>query len=209
MQVRRALVLALSLVSAPAVAGELAVTTVKDLPTELAARGSKVERAVTFSDKNGTNYVVFSSTDSEKPDTGMGPERKRMLFIDHWALAKGKKARTLLPARDFVDACPLGLLAKFVDRAFGVTDLDGDGLAEVTYGYQLACRSDVSSATYKLLLVENGRKYILRGTSRIPVEDAPPGGDFKPEPAEAKWPRAFYKHASDLWKATAEDLEMH
>ncbi|NVB80849.1 MAG: hypothetical protein HOV81_20800 [Kofleriaceae bacterium] len=203
------LVLVLSLVSATAAAGEIAVTNVKDLPTDLKARGAKVERAVTFSDKNGTNYVAFSSTDSEKPDSGMGPERKRVLFIDHWAVAKGKKARTLLPARDFVETCPLDLVAKFVDGAFGVTDLDADGLAEVTYGYQLACRGDVSSATYKLLVVENGKKYIFRGTSRLPVDDAPPGGEFTPEPAEAKWPRAFYKHAAALWKATADDVEMH
>lgn len=131
-----------------------------------------------------------------------------MLFVDHWVVAKGKKARALRPVRDLVDDCPLDLVAKFVDGASGVTDLDGDGIAEVTYGYQLACRGDVSSATYKLLLVENGKKYILRGTSRLHVDGVPPGGDFKPEPAAAKWPKPYYERAAALWQATADDVEI-
>jgi len=124
-------------------------------------------------------------------------------------LAPKKKARTLLPARDLVEDCPLDLVATFVDGAFGVTDLDADGIAEVTYGYQLACRGDVSSATYKLLLVENGKKFILRGESRIRLDDAPSGGEFKPEPVASKWPRPFHERATKLWQATADDVEIH
>ncbi len=204
-------VLVLLLVSGTAVAGELAVTTVstKELPKDLRVRGAKVERAITFSDKLGTNYVVFSSTDSEKSDEDFGAARRRMLYIDHWARANGKKPRALLPARDLVEDCPLDLVATFIDGASGVTDLDGDGIAEATYGYQLACRGDVSSATYKLLLVENGKKYILRGSSRLRVDGAPSGGDFKPEPAAAKWPKTFYEHVTALWRATADDVEIH
>lgn len=211
MQVRCASVLALLLVSGTAVAGEIPVTTLstKELPKDLKVRGAKVERAITFSDKLGTNYVVFSSSDSEKADKDFGPARRRMLFIDHWALANGKKPRALLPARDLVEDCPLDLVASFIDGASGVTDLDADGIAEVTYGYQLACRGDVSSATYKLLLVENGKKYILRGTSRLRVDGAPSGGEFKPEPATAKWPHKFYERATTLWRATADDVEIH
>jgi hypothetical protein len=35
----------------------------------------------------------------------------------------------------------------------------------VTFAYTLACRSDVSPVTFKLLMLENGRKYIVRGES--------------------------------------------
>jgi hypothetical protein len=98
-------------------------------------------------------------------------------------------------------------LAKFADKAFTVTDLDGDGFAEITYGYQLACRSDVSTATYKLLLAENGKKHILRGHTRIAHEELPEEGTFTPEPDAKKWAKGFFDHAVEVWKATDADLD--
>jgi hypothetical protein len=114
-----------------------------------------------------------------------------------------------LPVRDLVTDCEMGAVtAAFHDAAFAVTDLDHDGLAEITFGYELACRSDVSPATYKLLVIENGAKYILRGQTRIPAGDGPAGGAFTADPAEAKWPAAFLAHAKDRWAKTSGDLEM-
>lgn len=207
----RYLLAASLLASSTALAGELAFTEAKasDLPAKLAPRGKAVQRVVTFADKNGANYVVFSSTttDTSKPGDD-APASKTWLYIDHWAVAKGKAPRALLPARDLLDCYMGSPLAKFVDKAFTVTDLDGDGLAEITYGYQLACRSDVSAATYKLLLAENGKKHILRGNAKVKhPEDVPESGVFKPDPAAAKWPKGFYDHAVEVWNATAADLD--
>lgn len=208
MRLSRSAVLVTLVALASPVAADIAVTdaTGKPLPAGLKARGAKIERIRSFADKLGTNYIVFSSTDSEQPGPdGFGPAQTRWLYIDHWAIAAGKKPKSLLPARDFEKDCPFDLTARFIDGAFGVSDLDGDGIAEVTYGYQLACRSDVSPATYKVLLVENGKKHILRGTSKIDMVDIQMGGDFTPEPVAAKWPKAFYAHATTLWKATGAD----
>ncbi len=188
-------------VAAPAAGFAVVDITGKPLPAGVNVRGGKVLRAVTFTDKNGPNYLVFSMTDTDKP-------RTRVLYIDHWLSMAMGDPRPLLPARDLVEDCVMGaLLGQFVDGAFGVTDLDHDGIAEVTYGYQLACRSDVSSATYKLLLVEDGVKYILRGHSRVQGDSGPTGGDFVPEPAPTSWPAGFYEHATALWNKTANDLE--
>jgi hypothetical protein len=193
-----------------ALAGELAFSEAKaaNLPVKLVPRGKKVERVVTFSDKNGANYVVFSSTSSEKqkPDDDAST-RTVWLYVDHWAIATGKAPRALLPARDVIECYMGATLAKFADKAFTVTDLDSDGLAEITYGYQLACRSDVSTAAYKLLLVENGRKHILRGNSKLAHENLPGGGTFKPEPDAKKWPEGFFEHAVEVWNATVADLD--
>jgi hypothetical protein len=190
--------------------GEPAVTEAKatDLPAKLVPRGHTVARVVKFTDRNGANYVVFSSTSSEKrmPDDDL-PVRTVWLYVDHWAIATGKAPRALLPARDVVECYMGASLAKFVDKAFTVTDLDGDGLAEITYGYQLACRSDVSTATYKLLLVENGKKLILRGNTRLAHDNLPESGTFKPEPDAKKWPAGFFAHAVEVWEATAADLD--
>lgn len=208
----RSLVIALVLAaSSTALAGAPTFTEAKvaDLPAKLAPRGKTVARVVTFADKNGANYVVFSSTTTDTTTPGDGtPASKTWLYVDHWAVAKGKAPRALLPARDVLDCYMGSPLAKFVDKAFTVTDLDGDGLAEITYGYQLACRSDVSAATYKLLLAENGKKHILRGYSKVKhPEDVPESGTFKPEPDAKKWPKGFFDHAVQVWNATDADLD--
>jgi hypothetical protein len=205
------LVAALLGTTSTALAGELAFkeATAADLPAKLAPRGKAVQRVVAFTDKHGANYVVFSSTTTDKTTPGDDtPASKTWLYVDHWAVAKGKAPRALLPARDVLDCYMGGPLAKFVDKAFTVTDLDGDGLAEITYGYQLACRSDVSTATYKLLLAENGKKYILRGHTKVAhPEDLPESGTFKPEPDAKRWPKGFFDHAVQVWNATDADLD--
>ncbi|MDX2086979.1 MAG: hypothetical protein SFX73_03965 [Kofleriaceae bacterium] len=205
---QRLLVMSILLASTPALAGDLPSTEVSatELPAKAKPRGSLIKRVLKFTDKNGTNYIAFSTTSSEKKAPDGARFQTRWLYIDHWAIAQGKAPRELLPARDFVQDCPLDMTANFVDDAFHLTDLDNDGIAEVTYGYQLACRGDVSPAAYKLLLVENGTKHILRGEAKYEISGLDPmGGTFTPEPEEKKWPAKFYAHAVALWKTTSRD----
>lgn len=181
---------------------EIKSTPVKatDLPAGVTVRGM-FQSGVTFKDKNGTNYVLFGGSSDTKKNSAM-------LFVEDWVVpAKGGKPRNLLPVRDLVAPCEMGgVTAKFHDAASAITDLDGDGIAEVTFAYELACRSDVSPATYKLLVLENGKKYILRGQTTVDAGDGLMGGKFTAEPAEAKWPAAFLKHAKEVWTNTAADL---
>jgi hypothetical protein len=159
-----------------------------------------LEDAETFTDKNGTNYVVFSAK-REKQTVE--------LFVDHYVVPAGGKAKLLRNVKELVEECEEDLTAQFHPAALGVTDLDGDGYAEITFAYEVGCRGDVSPDDYKLLLLENGDKYILRGTTVIDTHDyanADAGGEFKPDPAKGKWPAAFYKRATELWKQTSADL---
>ncbi|HUJ59547.1 MAG TPA: hypothetical protein VLX92_13670 [Kofleriaceae bacterium] len=201
----RTLVWIVLAIALPAGAAPLAASDVtgKPLPKGVSAHGATIDRVMTFSDKNGVNYVVFSWSKSDKPPV-------RSLFVDHWVVPASGAPRALLPVRDFVEDCYMNAAtATFVDDAFGVTDLDGNGIAEVTYGYQLACRSDVRPATYKLLMVQNGAKYILRGSSRIDEGGEIAGGEFKADPASSKWPAGFLAHATELWNRTDADADIH
>jgi len=169
-------------------------------------RGDTFLMATRFDDKNGTNYVVLSSKASQKPSGESSSSRSMILFLDDWIVPAKGAPRSLLPVRDLVEDCVMGAVdAKFHDDAFSVTDLDHDGVAEITFGYELACRSDVSPATYKLLLIENGTKFILRGTTKI--RDDAASGSFTADPAEAKWPAALLAHAKSVWAKTSKDLE--
>lgn len=188
-----------------------------DVPPWASMRGADFVSAKSFTDKNGENVVVFSSTRKVKSHDDWA-EYSYDIYVDHWALAKGKDTpKSLLPARDNLPLCQYAL-AGFIDSAFTATDLDSDGYAEITYAYQLSCSPDAEPATFKLLLVENGKKHILRGfsvmrestycvgkTTGSCQENRQKGGTFVPEPVEAKWEDKFYKRAVDVWNATASE----
>jgi hypothetical protein len=104
--------------------------------------------------------------------------------------------------RDGVESCGHDVTAAFRPGSLGVTDLDHDGVGEVTFAYLLRCAGDVSAARLKLLVLEDGAKYIVRGFSYDNRGDgvglaalAAP----EPEPADADWPPALRRHASTLF----------
>lgn len=59
--------------------------------------------------------------------------------------------------------CPVDVTCNFIPGSTAVTDLDKDGIAETKVQYSVACRGDVSPATMKMIMYENGVKYTLRG----------------------------------------------
>lgn len=85
----------------------------------------------------------------------------------------------------------------FLDGATEVTDLDADGFGELTFAYSLACRSDMSPARLKLLMLENGEKFILRGTTNVPGVG---GGQYTVDASFKAGPPALLEHAKKVWK---------
>ena len=87
-----------------------------------------------------------------------------------------------------------------------MSDLDKDGYAEITFGYVMNCTTDMSPGTYKLLLLEDADKYILRGTQRDRemAEFYPEIGRFTPGKSFASAPRVFLKHASSVLDKTCD-----
>jgi|SRR3569833_555508 len=169
-----------------------------DLPAGVTVRG-EFQSGVKFTDKNGTNYLLFGRSVDHKQNSAM-------VFVEDWVVPAKGSPRNLLPVRDLVEPCEMGgVTATFHDAARAITDLDGDGIAEVTFAYELACRSDVSPAKYKLLVLENGTKFILRGETAIDPGGGVMGGKFTADPAEAKWPAAFLRHAKKVWADTNAD----
>ena len=184
---------------------------VKDIRGALARRGMTVAgrpvRAVVFDDANGRNLVVLSRTEGRGRALPDEPyTRTARVYADHFATKAGR-TRKLRAVRDGQIDCPADITASFIPGTPKATDLDGDRVAEVTFAYTLACRSDVSPVTFKLLMLENGRKYIVRGESwnfegsdeytvRLPFG--------KPEPAWAKWPAPFTKHAKRAYHHWAD-----
>ena len=119
------------------------------------------------------------------------------VYAYHYTHA-GDAARLVWRAVDFERGCQFDLYAGFLRDAIALTDLDGDGVAETTIVYTLACRSDVSPATRKLLMYEGAAKYAVRGTTKLPGGHG--GGAMVVDPVFDRAPRALRDYAVRHWR---------
>lgn len=154
-------------------------------PVTTRADGGEL-RELSYTDSAGPHTVRFELSGV----TGDDEKSRSLKVVDRVA------GEELWSAKDFVEACPFDLLLQLVDASIQVTDLDGDGVSEVSFAYLLTCRSDVSPANAKLLLFEGKTKYALRGFAR----DMGGGGTFRADPALGKGPKAFRSFMEAQWK---------
>ena len=159
--------------------------------------------AVRWRDRLGDHTLLLDES-GEYPSKQRNPDssdedRDASVFAYEYLEAAGKTTR-VWKLEDHQRDCPFDLEAYFVPGSVTITDLDADGLAEVTFQYTLQCTSDVSPATRKLILHEGKDKYAIRGTNRSPHYD-PVYVSREPDPAFNKAPPAFLKHALEQWDA--------
>jgi hypothetical protein len=166
-----------------------------EIPSSVRLRG-EVERAVGWTDENGENLAVFSRTETSRSGRA-GTIASAYLDVQHVVLTSTARPKILRSVRERVDRCDADLLLSFQDAALAVTDLDHDGIGELTFAYALACRTDMTPAALKLLMFENGDKYILRGTMR---NEEGKGGDLRIDPSFASGAPAFLEHAKRSWQ---------
>jgi len=160
------------------------------------------EMALRWTDDNGDNVAILSRRD-DASQTGTIE-----LFADHCVVSDGQDPRRLRPVQDGVVECDLDEFADFLYGSFRVTDADSDGLGEVTFAYHYTCAGDVSPASLKVLALEDGAKYIVRGQSwSSPQARGMTGGDTlpagTPEPPAEQWPPALWEQTSDLYTEAA------
>lgn len=155
-------------------------------------------RELRFTDKAGAHVVRFGlSAEKQKKGANDSIARSRELLVVHTV---GKKE--VWRAKDFVTKCEFDLSLEVVEGSIKVTDLDDDGEPEISFLYQLGCRSDVSPRTAKLLLYEGSTKYAARGETREQVGEAEyAGGDFVLDPSFEQAPRSFAEFVRFQWKA--------
>jgi hypothetical protein len=194
---------------ARAVGAPLALERVRpaDVPAGVTATGH-LDAAWRFTDGGGANYVLFSSKEiaGKTPGPDDEPSRGKAIYVDDWLIPPGAAPKRLRLVRDHVEDCPFDVTAAFHPAALEVTDLDRDGTGEVWFGYEVGCRSDVSPETYKLLALEGGTKYILRGETRVDEGGGQlTGGAYKVDPSFTRGPPAFLAHARALWDRTSAD----
>lgn len=133
----------------------------KEIPSVIKIKGKLIE-ASKWTDSLGENYLVLSAAG---PFDDKGDEEEAQtseLYAAHY-IRKGNDYPKKWEMKDAVKSCPFDITAQFIPGSTTITDLDKDGIGEIKLQYSTACRSDVSPATMKLLLVQNGTRYGLSG----------------------------------------------
>jgi len=154
-----------------------------------------------WQDKMGVNLLIFTTQnnfakwkDAEYDDMG---DNYRYLKAYHFAGTETNYSLVRL-VQDGAEPCsspPFGLENEFYKNSISITDLNNNGYAEITFMYYMLCASELTPVPTKLMLLENGKKYAIRGNSYIP--DYNMGGDKKLDFAGAD--RVLKEYAGETW----------
>lgn len=153
-------------------------------PSDVSFEGSVVHK-ISWKDKNGENLALFTKTEDR-------------LWVYHYAFPKGV-AKLIRKVQDNELDCPLDMSLFFVNESITVTDLDANNLGELSFMYKKGCRGDVRPLDVKLLLIENGDKYIMRGTESLELGEYIEKGTKNVTSSFTGGPKAFLTHANGLW----------
>lgn len=164
-------------------------------------------------DSSGRNVVVIKETGdiASPPHDGMDYLKEAHLHAYQLRRLDGGWQQ-VWHVQDFVRPCPLDLAVEYAPGSLQVTDLDGNGVREVTFVYSVFdCAGDVAPRTLKLILQDSARKYAVRGTTVIRYAndeggETREGGAMKMDAAFREAPPAFTRHALALWQKYQQRL---
>jgi hypothetical protein len=137
-----------------------------EIPATIKVKGT-VQEVWKWTDNLGENILITSSVAPHEEKSKDGEEgQSAEIHAFHYAKKDGDYTQVWM-MNDAEKLCPVDITCDFIPGSATVTDLDKDGIAEIKVQYSVACRGDVSPATMKLIMYENGVKYALRGNMWI------------------------------------------
>lgn len=182
--------------------GQVNVVTVdiSKLPSGINYSGH-VAYAVKWNDNLGLNYVVATETGEYNTKDKEGEQvRNAALYVYHYA-AKSDSLKLLWRIYDYNKECPFDVSVEFIGKAFNITDLDKNGVAEVWAMYRNYCASDVSPAPTKIIMYEGAKKYAVRGEDKVQVSEKDfAGGQYTLDENFKNGKPFFRQYATNLWE---------
>lgn len=183
-----------------------AALTVGQIPAEIQFEG-KIKNAVRWTDDSGDNIIItaetgiYESSKFEHESNGSDAE----LFAYHFIKTDGTFKQSW-KVYDFINDCPVDIIAEFINGTFQLTDFDRDGIAEIWLMYKTACHGDVSPSDVKIIMYEGRQKFAIRGEEKVMhgIDDDGNkmymGGEYTADTAFLSGPPVFLEFAERLWK---------
>jgi hypothetical protein len=168
-----------------------------------------VTHALGWQDSKGENALVFA----QQVRTEGGKSIQELQIRHARRASKEGKWETVRDFKELVTRCDGTAVIEVAASEWKVSDLDKDGVGEATFAYTAGCEiSGKVPLGHKVLMIEDGEKYALRGTKEVFGDNVAvdaagnkfgdtKGGDFKPDFGKA--PTGFQAHAEKVWRATA------
>lgn len=154
-----------------------------------------------WQDAAGINYIIIAENENtEKTDY---EDIKSYEIHAYHYVEKDNKFELIREVKDFQKECDLILECGLCKNSLDVTDLDADNYGEVSFMYYLYCAMDLSPSTMKLMLLEDGNKYAIRGDSYIvldPASGEKMGGETNVDASFDNAPAKFKNYALEKWK---------
>lgn len=161
-----------------------------------------------WNDENGENLLLLSSLKSTRKETSEMPESVSIELHAYHYVKKGEDYDLVREIKDYSNDCIFAQESDFVLKSLKITDKDNDNYGEAIFIYHLQCASELSPKTIKLLILEDGNKYIIRGNSAVmysPFEGYMGGG--KTIDSELKnAPKEILEYAEQEWVIAQENL---
>lgn len=144
-----------------------------DIPRDVFYRGIIVE-CLEFDDANGHNILILTQTGmfpvSEKNEIGAYEKVGDRAEVNAYLYARSDEKnsyKSIWKVTDFQECNDFDLYAGFTKKSLSVSDVNTDGMAEVSFQYTLSCRSDVSPADRKLYCFNSNEKFIFLGVTTL------------------------------------------
>lgn len=165
------------------------IDTLKEADIPKPFYNKNLRHAYSWADADGTHLLFFyiSKPQIEKSPKYMEDE-KRVDFKAEQYVKQADTFKAEWTAIDGVQNCAFDMWLDVFEKSISVTDLDSNGVAEVSFMYSLACRSDVSPSNIKLLMYEKGQKMALRGYAFLEIAGAKMNkANFEPDISKIKF----------------------
>ena len=183
------------------------------LPKQIKYSG-KLRDSITFTDSLGVHILITSELETDRNnDNDMGSSY--LFAYDYLQKGSNNSYKLNWKLEDGITNCDLDYFSAFADTP-SITDLDKNGIKEVTMAYTQTCTGDVSPLEYKVIMRENQNKYGLRGTTFDPISKGEPNqnpccavekdynplannGKYQNENDFKKAPKEFLDYAKKIW----------
>lgn len=164
-------------------------------PSELPK--GRVDGGLAFIDQAGVNHVVFTLDVPFSRDH----IRSTTLHIKHVVENDGV-AREVRSYIERIHDCDFDVIVKPYYGEWSISDIDNNGIGEVSFAYTADCVSDISPFVHKAFITEGGKKYALRGfTVRHYPDDYVEGGSYTAD----TMPPLFLKKVKKVWHRTSQE----
>lgn len=125
-----------------------------------------INLTIGWKDKLGQNRLIVSQSDRTACKTNLQCNALDNCFntkisVEHF-LEQKSGLHLVRKIYDFIRDCSPSPDISFIDNSLTITDLDLNGVAEISFIYRISCNKVKYQNVTKFIMLENGKKFALR-----------------------------------------------